>query len=1325
MQKLYTSSSLFTLFILFTRVCSFAQIAASFDPTLGLSNFDEEVLMVKEQSDGKIIAIGYFSHYKNSPAPRIVRLNTDGTIDKTFNPGTGANSRVTCMAIQPDDKIIIGGAFTSFNGVTKNYFVRLNTNGSIDYTFSIGAGFNSTTKSIVVQPDGKILVGGSFTIYDGTFRSYIIRLNANGSIDNSFTIGTGFNARVNALYLQPDSKVLVGGLFTNYNGVAQTYFTRLNGDGTLDNNLVSYSGTGVEVNAIIMQADNKIILSGGLDSYGGVNSMGNVTRLNTDGSIDAPFYHTWIHGTFNSFALQQDGKLLIAHSSYSANYNGNIYDTVPGLTRFNTDGTVDESFQPKANNCLFNTVIVHSNGQIIAGGRLGWINNLSKPGLVVLTADGALALANSINNVKGANAEILTVAQQSDGKLLVAGTFRRFNGQDTKNLVRLNLDGSLDNTFNPEVTPLLDIVGNYPHLYAIAAQPDGKILIGGYVNNSGVVLRLNINGSIDNTFTNFTADGQVKKIVLQEDGKIFVTGTFSPIVRLNTNGTKDPTFNVYSGSGYDLVLQNDGKIVTGGSSLVRYDRSGKVDQVFASNAGSNVDGSIAALAIQPDGKIIVAGMFLYYNGIRKERIFRINADGTLDDTFVLTGTGFVTYIYTLAVLPNGQILVGGTSGGYNGVNINGVVRLNNTGSIDATFATGNTILLDHSSAYVNKVLVQNDGKIVAVGSFDNFNTIAANNIFRLEGNLIKSNYNTIRGSVYTDANNDCQYQNSEKTLPYVFLQTQPGFFYSNSNATGNYTIKVDTGAVTYTLFPLYNSIQNKLLTAQCNVQQVAMTGYNKDTCCYNFAEVVSNCSLLNVSIQNTRMRRCSKNNTHITYTNYGTVTASNATITVVYPDYVIPLSSVPIWTSKQGSVLTYQLNNVPVDFDGRITLIDSVICGDEYIRGLTACIKASISPKSTCVPENPSWDRSSISLSGSCQSGIVEFIITNTGTGNMTSSQAYRVYENDTLIYTGTYLLSTNENFSVSYPAKAKTIRLEADQHPLHPGNSRPSLSIENCGTASVAARNFITTSSLDDLDEHQAITCNSIVDSYDPNDKQAIPVGTGATHRIKTGQELEYIIRFQNTGTDTAYTVKIVDTLETSLDLSSFTQASSSYPYKLTVTGNGKAVLCFYLYNINLPPKTTDDVNSNGIISFRIKVKSDATLGTVIKNKSYIFFDYNSAIVTNETMHTIDDVVDTDFSKGNDIEVSQVVTSVVGRKNIVMNLYPNPTTGKITIEIPNNNSKKELRILSTIGILQRVITLDNTPSQSLQIDGLIQGMYIYQVWQYDEQQASGLLQIK
>jgi uncharacterized repeat protein (TIGR01451 family) len=595
-----------------------------------------------------------------------------------------------------------------------------------------------------------------------------------------------------------------------------------------------------------------------------------------------------------------------------------------------------------------------------------------------------------------------------------------------------------------------------------------------------------------------------------------------------------------------------------------------------------------------------------------------------------------------------------------------------------------------------------------------------------DANGCSVNYNNIRGNIYTDADSDCKVDAAEKRIPSVLVKATPGPYFGISDTSGNYNILVDSGSVNYTIALGLNSVYSKLLLNQCAASyNVSLSDASQDTCCFDFADSVKQCFVLDINIQKTRARQCIRGATYVNYTNYGNLPATGAVVKIEFPSHIFPITSTPIWTSMQGSVLTYNVGTIQAGESGKIIITDSVDCAVDLSHQVE-CIKATISPSSNCIPDNPVWDHSSMQVSGSCINGYALFVIKNHGNGNMTDSLEYRFYVNDTLIFAGNYKLNSGDSLMVNYPAVGQSIRLEADQPPLHPGKSHPRAIVENCGTpiSGTSTTGLVTTAPLDDLDEEVAFTCPEITNSHDPNEKLAIPSGIGASHNIVPGKEIEYVIGFQNTGNDTAYTVIVVDTLDAGLDAASFKQGTSSHPYTLNISGKGQAVLTFRFDQINLLDSTTNLLESNGLVSYRISVPSNASIGTVIKNKAYIYFDYNAPIVTNETMHTVDTVSYKDFSKGSAVLVGAVTTGLTGRKlSQTAKIYPNPSAGMITIEMPEVAGNSELRIMSLVGVQQKSIPLSSA-IQQVSLEGLSQGMYLYEVWQNGERKAGGKLQI-
>jgi len=203
----------------------------------------------------------------------MARLNADGSRDTTFNlGGAGATGTVSEIIVQSDGKILIGGAFGSWNGVSRWYVARLNPDGILDTSFVVGTAANLYLYSMALQSDGKILIGGAFSTYNGTGRGGVARLNSNGSLDPSFTTGAGIphvsQSSVDSIAVQTDGKIVIAGEFTSYDGVARRDIARLNPDGTLDTGfLASGAGPGNRLHQAIVLSSGKIFIGGEFTTY--------------------------------------------------------------------------------------------------------------------------------------------------------------------------------------------------------------------------------------------------------------------------------------------------------------------------------------------------------------------------------------------------------------------------------------------------------------------------------------------------------------------------------------------------------------------------------------------------------------------------------------------------------------------------------------------------------------------------------------------------------------------------------------------------------------------------------------------------------------------------------------------------------------------------------------------------------------------------------------------------------------------------------------------------------------------------------------------------
>ena len=806
------SAFVFLSIILFLITTSSELVKAApgdLDPTFGISgrittalggNSSDRAFAVAVQPDGKIVTVG--NRETNAPISDsvIIRYNSDGTLDSTFDfDGIAILSVSTSVeeansvAIEPDGKILVAGYAYNNSAVGEDFFVlRLKSNGSLDTTFGTGGkvftdfnGVNDYAFALIVQPDGKILVGGSAGV--GNYKDFgLARYNSDGSADNSFgnggkaiIRGTIFDDQIFDLALQPDGKIVaVGSSFTG----TDNHFAalRCNPDGSPDNSfgrngiVFTNVGTFDWANAVKLQPDGKILAIGSAD-IGSYDRFA-VVRYNNDGSLDNTFDGdgklTTVISSYGDEAhdavLQPDGKLLVAGYSLKQ----------IALVRYNSDGSLDPAFNQTGIVTTSigdiedrtNAIALQSDGKIIVAGSSfdavserdfavvryepngGLDKTFGYPGRVTTT------FRNDSDSATG-------VALQADGKIVAVGSSRNGTRKDFA-VARYQPTGELDRSFGYGGKITTAISSQNDEATAVAIQPDGKILVVGFSTNNNIALvRYNSDGSLDTTFDN---DGKVtlsvaigtvaaNDLIIQPDGKIVVAGGAAVVnsnvdfalVRFNPNGSLDTTFGsngivttpITNRTDYvnALALQSDGKLVAAGSvettasrrtfGLVRYKPDGSLDTSFGSNGIAitligDANAEAEAIALQPDGKIVATG---FTSANSDFATARYNENGTLDATF--NGNGIVTTTVTansldeahdVVIQKNGKIVIVGVTV-FTGSEFNiALVRYNTNGLLDSSFNGDGIVVTNYGNLgeAVYAAALQPDGKIVVAGGIN-------------------------------------------------------------------------------------------------------------------------------------------------------------------------------------------------------------------------------------------------------------------------------------------------------------------------------------------------------------------------------------------------------------------------------------------------------------------------------------------------------------------------------------------------------------------------------------------------------------------------------
>ena len=656
-------------------------------------------------------------------------------------------------------------------------------------------------------------------------------------------------------------------------------------------------------------------------------------------------------------------------------------------------------------------------------------------------------------------------------------------------------------------------------------------------------------------------------------------------------------------------------------------------------------------------------------------LLRISGNGTLISSVPNSRfdwpNSFTGSYPTINELPDGSILIAGA--------IKRAVGLGRDLSLLKLDASGNEVWYrkygqGRPESFQN-FLVANPDRYYFAGTFVSASDFADGYLVSIDSEGF-SYRSQIKGAVVLDENENCMLDNGEQQLKNWLITATKGTqqYVRVTNANGEFEFLVDTGEYELTTMPysVYWGLCDSSLTV--NLENIT------DTICQNiFAIPLVECPILDVSIGTNVLRRCFENTYQVRYCNIGTQLAEDVSIDLVIDSYLTYTgSSLPGTPTQSGDTLTFLLNDMEMgdcnNFEIYFNLGDATNC-DSIPLGMTHCIEAHIYPDSICIP-TPMWSGASVEVDAQCAGDTIQFTLTNVGSAATQSDLGYIIVEDDVVLFQGGFQLDVNETEVISVPTNGSTFRLEAEQEPNHPGVSMPSVSVENCGAAnSIFTFGFVNVFDQNDGNPSVDIDCRENTGSYDPNDKTGFPLGRGAENIIGENQEIEYLIRFQNTGTDTAFTVVIRDVLSELLDISTLRTGASSHDYQYTVKKNYNTetyTLDFNFENIMLPDSNVNLAASNGFVKFKISPKSNIPLGTQINNQAKIYFDFNVPITTNETLHTIGEEL---------LMVSIDEPSEFNRKNgITCEVFPNPFMENATITVEGrilNNAHLKLYNLS------------------------------------------------
>jgi uncharacterized repeat protein (TIGR01451 family) len=885
----------------------------------------------------------------------------------------------------------------------------------------------------------------------------------------------------------------------------------------------------------------------------------------------------------------------------------------------------------------------------------------------------------------------------------------------------------------------IDSVGNLlwsntglTNYYTLTRTSDNHFLAAGVLDSMTNVTKITPSGNIVYDIKYPVGMHSVPSKIVEHNGNYLVTGVGYQVwsnsappfgiqtylLKTTSSGTLD-WFKTYnnnnaseSSAGYDIQLDTDNNYIVWGNRRVGFNYRGaqilKVDAltgdtIWTKQIGNSYSSPLLLMGTVTSDKGYISGVGTVDNGSYEYSFNKYNASYQLDWTKIynIEDANHTYNIKTVAQTPDGGYITGG-------VNFASLPLVSDM-YIAKISAIGDTIWtskIDNDPAgiiyeTITAITVCPDGYIFSTQGSSQLRIIKTD----MFGNRIT---NVISGTIFIDANNNCIKDAGETIAPFGKVNIQPGNIIVSADILGNYFYSTRPGTYSVTIAP------SDLWESVCTSSSYSIT-FNNYYSYYTNADIAlktkRNCIRTKVDVSTCLQRKCHLNNYTVSYANIGTVVSTNTEIELEFDSPIIPSTFSKPYT-RQGDKYIFSIGALSPGNTGTIQIEDSINC--LLADGSTVCVSAKISPGNNCEAISPNWDNSSISVKGKCLGDTtVKFVVTNNGeqgNGDMEESSVYRLYKDSKLDVVQSFKIPGQDSLLVYVPTDGSTIRLEADQRPDHPGYSFPSKSIEGCITSpTTPSTGFVTMFPEDDRDDTIEVDCQQILNSHDPNDKSVKPSGITNQHFVRSTDELEYLIRFQNTGNDTAFIVKITDIISAEMDMASFTMAGASHNYTYISEGNK---VTWTLNNILLPDSSKNQLASNGFVKYKIKPKSTITQGAIIENTANIYFDFNPPVTTNTTSNIINDSYELRLSTQN------ILPSI--QEKIVISVYPNPTNAQSLV-----NAGKELNGTIQISTMQGIEVLripmvmgKGTIDKSI----LENGIYIVRV--SDEKGVSGSVKL-
>lgn len=465
--------------------------------------------------DGRLAVCGVFHEWEGRPRSCLVVLLPDGSLDMAHNPARGVRGVAETLTTTPSGHVILGGSIRAYNDTLVKNLIRLTPDGGIDPSFDIGTGPSHTVLSVASDPEGRILVAGTFQFMDEVPVGRIARLLPGGAMDPSFQTGSGANGGINAVLIDQQGRILIGGQFTSFNGSAQGRIARLLPTGALDPSFDTGTGVGSgssRIHALALLPDGKILAGGSFTEFGGLTTSCFV-RLLPDGSRDPDVVHPVVSGNVHAVAVLPDGKVLVGGGFLSVEGQA-----VPRLCRLNVDGSLDDTFIVGTGPDLTVTTIeITDDDKILVGGWFSTFDGLPYSGMARLHMDGSVD-TEFIPNSTGpysARAWINAMHPLPSAQVLVAGQFCGYTGTQRHGIMRLNVaegvgipELSEDDAFIAYPNPTSDVLHFERSISGNIYDAQGR-----WVMSVPVGTRISVSGLATGLYVLHTASGQALRFM--------------------------------------------------------------------------------------------------------------------------------------------------------------------------------------------------------------------------------------------------------------------------------------------------------------------------------------------------------------------------------------------------------------------------------------------------------------------------------------------------------------------------------------------------------------------------------------------------------------------------------------------------------------------------------------------------------------------------------------------------------------------------------------------------------------------------------------------